>query len=351
MTTRKRRRDPRTSQGTVATLADVARAAGVSTATVSRCLNQPEQVVDATRRRVLDVVQQLNYAPNFSARALAARRTFTVGAVIPTMDNAIFARGIQAFQETLGLHGITLLVASSAYRADLEAEQIRTLVARGADGLLLIGYHRDPAIYAFLEQRQIPFVVTWAHDPVQPQTAIGFDNVAAMAGLTRQVLALGHRRVAMISAHTDTNDRARGRVEGARLALTQAGLDAAAMPLIETDYGVETGAEAFESLMREHPGITAILCGNDVLAMGAMRAAKARGLQVPRDLSITGFDDTELAMLAEPALTTVHVPHRAMGSNAAEMLVAMIEGKPHAERIELPTDIRLRESLGPPPKG
>lgn len=348
MSTRRRRGETGKLSAGVATLADVARAAGVSTATVSRCLNQPEQVVEATRRKVLDVVQQLNYAPNFSARALAAKRTFTVGAVIPTMDNAIFARGIQAFQEALAWHGITLLVASSAYRPEVESEQIRTLVARGADGLLLIGYDREPAIYDFLQQRRVPAVVTWAHDPGQPQTAIGFDNIAAMAALTREVLARGHRRIAMISAPTDANDRARGRVAGARLALDEAGLDAAAMPVIETDYGVETGAEAFHRLIAEHPGTTAVLCGNDVLAMGAMRAAKARGLSVPRDVSITGFDDTELAMLAEPPLTTVHVPHREMGRNAAELLVAMIEGKPHPERIELPTDIRLRDSLGPP---
>ena len=115
------------------TLADVARLAAVSTATVSRCLNTPDQVVAETRERVQAAIEKLGYAPNYSARALAANRTHTVGAVIPTMENAIFARGLQAFQEELGERGYTLLVASSAYKPALEAEQIRTLVARGVD--------------------------------------------------------------------------------------------------------------------------------------------------------------------------------------------------------------------------
>src|SRR6056297_868053 len=106
----------------VPTLADVARRAGVSTATVSRCLNSPDQVIERTRTRVMQAVKDLGYAPNFSARALAAKHTNTIGAVIPTMENAIFARGIQAFQEELGRHGKTLLIASSAYKSDLEEE-------------------------------------------------------------------------------------------------------------------------------------------------------------------------------------------------------------------------------------
>ena len=152
----------------VPTLADVARFAGVSTATVSRCLNAPEQVQEKTRDKVLAAVAELGYSPNFSAQSLAAKRTNTIGAIIPTMDNAIFARGLQAVQEELGRVGATLLVASSSYRRDLEADQIRALVARGADGLLLIGHDRDAEVYAFLDRRQVPVVVSWAYDPTQP---------------------------------------------------------------------------------------------------------------------------------------------------------------------------------------
>ena len=333
------------------TLADVARRAAVSTATVSRCLNSPERVEEKTRDRVLDAVRDLGYSPNFGARALAAKRTNTIGAIIPTMENAIFARGLQAFQEELGTHGITLLVASSSYRPDLEEEQIRALVGRGADGLLLIGHHRSPDIYGFLEQHGVPALVAWVFDPAEQHMSIGFDNRAAMAELAREVIALGHRRIAVISAEQASNDRARARVEGIRAAMAEAGLDPLELDVIETPYGIDTGAAAFADLMTRAPRPSVVMCGNDVLAAGALRQARAMGIRVPDEVSVTGFDDIELASVAAPALTTVHVPHREMGGEAARMLVAMVRGQGPAESRQLATDLRWRDTLGPPPAG
>lgn len=333
----------------IATLADVARYANVSTATVSRCLNSPDLVVPLTRERVLSAVQHLGYTPNFGARALAAKQTNTIGVVIPTMENAVFARGIQAFQEELVRNGKTLLIASSAYDEALETEQVRTIVARGADGVLLIGYHRSDAIYDFLKRRSVPFVVAWSFDPDQPQPAVGFNNKTAMAELARQVILHGHRNIACISAPIAANDRARERVAGIRLAMTEAGLVGDQLVLTETPYGIEAGEIAFRSTLAKAPNTTAVMCGNDVLAIGALRAAKEMGLRVPDDISITGFDDIELAMLADPALTTVHVPHREMGRRAASMLIQMVKQREACESIKLPTDIRLRRSLGPTP--
>jgi LacI family transcriptional regulator len=334
------------TERSIPTLADVARHANVSTATVSRCLNSPDQVVGETRERVMKAVAELGYAPNFGARALAAKQTNTVGAIIPTMENAVFARGIQAFQEELGRHGKTLLIASSAYQSHLEEEQVRALVARGADALLLIGYDRSPDLYAFLKKRVVPTLVAWSYAEGIDQPAIGFDNRAAMAELARLVIGHGHRKIACITAPMASNDRARGRVEGIRLAMTEAGLDAAGLTLIETPYAIENGETAFREVMAAAPDTTAVMCVNDVLAIGALRAAREMGLSVPRDVSITGFDDIEIAMLAEPALTTVHVPHREMGRRAAQMLIAMMRDNDTPESVKLPTDIRLRRSLG-----
>lgn len=333
------------NQTPVATLADVARRANVSTATVSRCLNSPDLVVNETRERVLKAVSDLGYAPNFGARALAAKQTNTVGAVIPTMENAVFARGIQAFQEEIVRHGKTLLIASSAYQADLEEEQVRTLVARGADALLLIGYDRSPDLYDFLSKRAVPTLVAWSYLDGIDQPAIGFDNCAAMAELARIVIGHGHRDIACISAPTASNDRARSRVEGIRQAMFEAGLDGKAMTLVQAPYAIENGEAAFRQVMAAAPGTTAVMCVNDVLAIGALRAAREMDLDVPGDVSITGFDDIEIAMLAEPALTTVHVPHREMGRRAASMLMAMLRDRETPASVKLSTDIRLRRSL------
>ena len=196
----------------------------------------------------MKAVRDLGYAPNFGAQALAARQTNTIAAVIPTMENAVFARGLQAFQEELVRHGKTLLVASSAYSAELEAQQVRALVARGADGLLLIGYDRDPEIYAFLEKRKVPALIAWSFDPEEERPAVGFDNRAAMAALARQVIGQGHREIACISAPTASNDRARERVEGIRDAKAQAGQNPDTLYLVETPYGIENGEIAFHQI-------------------------------------------------------------------------------------------------------
>lgn len=330
------------------TLDDVARVAGVSTATVSRCINDPNMVSKPTRARVEEAIKTLGYTPNFAARSMAAKRTFTIGAIIPTMENAIFARGLQAFQEALHERGYTLLVSSSAYKAEAEEEQIRTLVARGADGLLLIGHDRDPAIYNYLERQRVPVLVAWSYDETAIAPSIGFDNREAMRALADQAISLGHRRVAMISGISLQNDRARMRIEGVRDAMSAHGLDPQTLVPVEAPYGVSDGAAALIKLMGNHPRPSIVFCGNDVLAAGALRGAHQLGLDVPTDLSIAGFDDIELAQVVTPELTTVHVPHREMGRLAAKELVGMIEDKREGVSRKLEVRIIDRASVAAP---
>lgn len=328
------------------TLDDVARTAGVSTATVSRCLNTPDRVVERTRQRVMSAVEQLGYTPNFGARVMAAKRTYTIGAIIPTMENAIFARALQAFQEELHARGYTLLVSSSAYKPEIEQEQIRALVARGADGLLLIGYDRDPAIYSYLQRQSVPVLAAWSYDPASPIATVGFDNRASMRRLAEKVLDYGHRRIGVISGVTKGNDRAMQRLVGIRDAVAARGLDPEALSVIETPYEIDNGASAFETLMSRFEPPSVVMCGNDVLGVGAMRGARHMGLRVPEDVSITGFDDIELARIVDPPLTTVHVPHRRMGREAAKALVEMVEKRSTTASVELQSVIQPGASLG-----
>jgi LacI family transcriptional regulator len=331
------------------TLQDVAAYAGVSTATVSRCLNLPDKVTARTRERVSAAVEALGYTPNFGARAMAAQRTMTIGAVIPTMENAVFAKGLQAFQDELRVHGYTLLLASSNYLPALEQDQIRALVGRGADGILLIGHERDAGVYRFLAAQSVLYLVTWAYDPAAPRPSVGFDNRRAMRALADQVIGCGHRHLAMISAPTATNDRAAGRVQGVRDAMTASGMNSAGLYLLETPYGIENGAAALAKVLADRPATTAVICGNDVLAAGALRQARAMGRQVPHDLSITGFDDIDLAIVTDPLLTTVHVPHQRMGQEAAKTLVRMLTTGAPATSKELDTKIIWRGTLAPTP--
>ena len=332
---------------TTPTLDDVAQLAQVSTATVSRCLNAPDRVSKDTRQRVMQAVDRLGYTPNFGARVMAAKRTYTIGAIIPTMENAIFARGLQAFQEALHARGYTLLVSSTSYSPEVEAEQVRALVARGADGLLLIGHERDPAIYQYMAQQNVPALVAWAYSEREAQPSIGFDNRAAMRGLAEQVLDLGHVRIGVVSAVSQGNDRATQRLLGIKEALSARGMKAENLNVIETPYGIENGRTAFEQLMALDRRPSVVMCGNDVLAAGAMQGARAMRLKVPEDVSVTGFDDIELAQIVTPSLTTVHVPHRDMGHKAAEELVRLVETGQPGPSVELPVTLQRRQSLGP----
>ncbi|WP_394690946.1 LacI family DNA-binding transcriptional regulator [Hoeflea sp.] len=330
------------------TLDDVARAAGVSTATVSRCLNSPNQVIEATRQRVMEAVHSLGYTPDFGGRALASRRTNTVGAIIPTMENAIFARGLQSFQEALTRSGKTLLVASSGYDPAREREQMEALIGRGADGLLLIGSARPDSSIEYLRRRGVPYIGAWNLGGPD-EHFVGFDNAAAASKLTEMVIAQGHRRIAMIGGISHMNDRAAARILGVEQAIAAAGIGDGSLQVIEAPYAFQDGADAFGSLMETTPRPTAVMCGNDVLAVGAMKKAREMGLRVPQDVSITGFDDIDISAVVEPGLTTVRVPHRRMGEAAAEMLLRLINKEPVERQVKIPTAIIERGTLGPPP--
>ncbi len=331
------------------TLADVARRAGVSTATVSRCLNAPERVRLETRTRVEAAVAELGYTPHSGGRMLASNRSDTIGVIVPTMESAIFALGLQALQDELAARGVTLLMAASHYDMEREAEQIRVMLGRGVDGLVLIGEARPGATYALLEKRGLPFVLLWAHTGGSPHPCVGFDNRRAARRMAEHVLARGHRRIAMIAGLTRDNDRASERVRGVREALEARGLTLEAPYYVEAPYGLEASAAAAQRLLRLSPAPTAIICGNDVLAVGAILGARRIGRAVPGEVSVTGFDDIELAGVIEPALTTVRVPHRRMGRAGARKLLDMIGGSDAGESVEFATEIVERASLAPPP--
>ncbi len=334
---------------TVPTLEDVARLAAVSTATVSRCLNAPERVASGTRERIEAAVESLGYAPNFGARALVTRKTGIIGAVIPTLASAIFSRAIHAFQGELDSAGWTLVLAASDSNKDTEARQIRALIARGVDGLFLVGTEREDGIYRFLEQRKMPYVIGWTSEVPHGQACVGFDNSAAMRELTRRALELGHRRFGVITAPLSENDRARARVAGVQKALSEFGLSQQALQIAEVPYEIDAAGEAFDGLMASAQTPTVVMCGNDVQAAGAIRRAQRNGLQVPQDVSITGFDNLEHAELVDPAITTVDVPHVEMGTRAAEVLLNLMRGNHDLQQIDLPVPVIERGSLGPAP--
>lgn len=329
-------------------LADVARRAGVSTATVSRVLNTPSAVTPPLRASVLAAVETLGYVPHGPARALATQRSETIGAVIPTVDNAIFAHGIQALQERLFEEGFTLLLASSDYDPDREYRQVQSLIERGIDGLMLVGEDHVSEIYELLELKHVPYVNTWMYRAGSPHPCIGFDNRSAAFRIGSYLLDIGHREIAMVAGITNGNDRARDRVAGVQAALAGRGLNFAPGRLSHCPYEIADGRRAASALLDSSDPPTAIICGNDVLALGVMFECRARGVGVPGKVSITGFDDLDLAGHVDPPLTTMRVPSAEMGRRAAEYLLARLDGTPTPDKTELEASLIIRRTTAPP---
>ena len=203
---------------------DVARLAGVSTATVSRVINSPDQVDAKTRRLVRDAVTKLRYVPHGAARALRSHRSRMIGAVVPSFNYALYARTTSAMQAVLDSNGYSLVLAEHHYDLNAELRITEQLVGRGVDAFVFVGLHHDAALFALLEDYGRPYVLTWGVDPMRQHPSIGFDNRAATFEMTRHLIGLGHRRFGLLSAVTDGNDRATERGAGMRAALSQAGL-------------------------------------------------------------------------------------------------------------------------------
>ncbi len=330
------------------TLRDVARDARVSAATVSRALANPERVRPETLDRVLAAARTRGYVLDGAARALRERRTRTIGAVIPTLDNAIFANATQALQKTLERHGYTLLVACHEYDPATEVQVAQRLVERGVDGLVLVGLDHRDELFRTLDAAGVPYVLTWALDRSGQHPSVGFDNHAAAMRVVQYLVDIGHREFAMIAGETPHNDRARNRVEGVQAALSAQGLALPPGRLLQRPYTFDAGREAMRVLAAQAPRPTAVVCGNDVLAIGALAECRVHGMAVPDEISITGFDDLEFAALTTPTLTTLRVPSHAIGDTSALALLKMVAGDATTCRHELGVDLIVRETTAPP---
>lgn len=332
-------------------IADIAAAAGVSTATVSRVLNTPSMVRPELRGRVQEALRMLGYVPHGAARALASRRSRSVGVLVPTLGTSIFARGVEALQNRLGEAGYSLLVANSQYDLDKELAEVRGLLERGIDGLALVGNERVPETRTLLRQSGVPVVITYVSEGADGLPAVGIDNFRAMYELTRHLFDLGHRAFGIVSGPYAGNDRIRARRQGALTCLAHRDVPVPPQGMVDVPYRMESGREALRRLVATYPAVTALVCTTDVLAIGAIAEARDLGLRVPQDLSIAGFDDLEFASYLDPALTTVRVPTEEIGRHAADLLLELMRSGEAAMPMAFEGTVVIRRSTGAPRAG
>lgn len=330
-------------------LRSVAKLVGVSTATVSRAINHPEIVSPHLREKIELAANQLGWVPDGVARALITRRSRTIGAVFPTLSVGDFARATNAIQAELSRAGYTLLLACSEYDIGLELQQVRKFIERGVDGLILVGQNHHPDIEILLSNRNMPVINTFVYDDKTHGTCVGPDNRKALIAMTNYLLDLGHKVFASIAQSTRNNDRASARLEGLRYALAEQGLAVRPQHLLMGEWTIEEGRTLFRRLMETDTKPTAVVCGNAHLAVGAVLEALHMGIRIPQDVSIVGYDDIEIMSHLPVPITTVRVPSAAIGSTAAQILIARLEGLEWTSPMESMPELVIRQSSGPPP--
>jgi len=327
------------------TLQEVARRARVSTATVSRVLNNGASVKSSTRARVLRVIQELKYSPNVHAQSLAGGRSRSIGVIVSNIENPFFLDVYKTVEAGAHAAGYEVIMANTDYSADRLVTSIRLMLGRRLAGVAAIVSEMDAALIQELSGQRIPVVFYDVGTPRRNITNIRVDYRGGMAKLTSYLYSLGHRRVGYIGHHAALGP-INERIQSLRDATGK-------YPGLEVDMAtdadtLEGGRQAARVLLARSPRPTALVCVNDVMAVGALREARTRGLRVPEDLSVTGFDNVTLAQFAVPALTTVHIPRDQIGRTVCACL--MRDDVPREQEFVVEPELVVRDSTGLAPR-
>ena len=327
------------------TLQEVARRARVSTATVSRVLNNGASVKSSTRARVLKVIQELKYSPNVHAQSLAGGRSRSIGVIVSNIENPFFLDVYKTVEAGAHAAGYEVIMANTDYSSERLVTSIRLMLGRRLAGVAAIVSEMDAALIQELSGQRIPVVFYDVGTPRRNITNIRVDYRAGMAKLTSYLYSLGHRRVGYIGHHA-TLGPINERIQSLRDATGK-------YPGLEVDTAtdadtLEGGRQAARVLLARSPRPTALVCVNDVMAVGALREVRARGLRVPEDVSVTGFDNVTLAQFAVPALTTVHIPRDQIGRTVCACL--MRDDVPREQEFVVEPELVVRDSTGLAPR-
>ncbi|MEM9795381.1 MAG: LacI family DNA-binding transcriptional regulator [Pseudomonadota bacterium] len=323
-----------------ARIKDVALAAGVSTATVSRALSNPERVEKSTRDRVLKAVRATGYRINAAARDLRSRRARAILVLVPNLANTFFSRIIASITEAAETEGLAVQVADS--RGD--PARLAALAHDGrADGIVLLDGSLDAEM---VRSWTLPVVLLCEWNPDYGLSGIGTDNAEAARTAVAHLAGLGHRSLLHVAGPAG-NDIAEARSEGFLAACAALNLQGTVVP---GDFTMASGEAAVASWAEDRCA-TALFCASDECAIGAIGALRRLGLNVPSDISVVGFDDIDFAARFIPALTTLHQPRAAFGREAAERMIALLRLEDEADmfRILMPSELVIRESTAAPP--
>lgn len=322
-------RRARRSSGAV-TLHDVAKLAGVAPITASRALNRPDQVSADVLKKVSDAVARTGYVPNLLAGGLASTRSRLVAAVVPTIAGPVFLETVQSLTESLAERGYQLMLGQSGYSGSREDPLLEAIIGRRPDGIVLTGIMHSAEGRRRLLASGIPVVETWDLTPTPIDMLVGFSHVKVGRAVAAFLHAKGRRRFAVVAGDDERATRRLGAFETAALAL---GLPEVRRVVVPAPTTLRSGRGALSELLSGGAEVEAVFCSSDLLALGVMTEALARGISVPSQLAVVGFGDLNFAADLHPALTTVHINGAAIGRQAAQFIVDRAEGRGVAQRV------------------
>jgi LacI family repressor for deo operon, udp, cdd, tsx, nupC, and nupG len=334
----------------MATIKMVAEHAGVSTATVSRALSNPEIVVPETREKVRAAIEALGYAPNFAAKSLRQLRTSKIMVMVPDISNPFFSEVLRRAEDTAEQAGYSVLLGDTRDDEDREAQFADMLLRKEADGLIFLGRRIPPSLAAVVQAKGVraPIVNGCDFSPDFGVSSVHIDNARATQEATALLQSMGHRHIGVIAGPIESNIT-RDRLAGAK-GQAASGRQPTRLTVRHGDYSIEAGARETERMLSGPDRPTAIFCFSDEMAVGALAACRARGLVCPDDLSLVGFDDIRYARYLDPPLTTVRQPMTQIGQTAVKLLLAIIHGTAtKTEQITLDHELVVRGSTGPVP--
>ena len=328
-------------------LEQVARRAKVSTATVSRVLNNASVVKGSTRARVVKAIEELKYHPNLHARSLARGKSRTLGVIVSNLENPFFFDIYKIIESDAHARGYEVLIANTDYRSEQLVTSVRLMIGRRVAGLAAIVSEMAPELMRELAESRIPAVLYDVGTPCGNVTNIRVNYRRGIEKVVDYLHSLGHRRLGFVGHHA---------VLGPINERMKAVLDAVArIPALEVRTAVdadtlEGGRQAARAILSSGFQPTALVCVNDITAVGALRELRERGLRVPQDVSVTGFDNVKLSEFCQPALTTVHIPRDQIGHIVCESLLPKTANGALADsEIVIDPELMLRDSTGPAP--
>ncbi|UOF90347.1 LacI family transcriptional regulator [Fodinisporobacter ferrooxydans] len=326
------------------TIYDVAKEAGVSISTVSRVINNTGRIGEKTRKKVLEVVEQLNYHPSVVASALTGKRTCTIGLIIPDVANPFFAELSRSIEDHGRELGFNLLMCNTDNNPDTEEMYLSLLKQKSVDGIIIGTTTKNYNLLRELQKEHFPIALIAQDIPELMLDVVTVDDFLGGYMATSHLVSLGHEKIGCILG-TLARTSEKYRYQAYRQVLEENGLDFDEDFVMHTDYSMEDSKRAALELLRSPKRPTAVFANYDSLAIGVYQAAKELGLKIPEDISVIGFDNTILASIVDPPLTTIAQPIHEMGQQVMDLLVQEIEGRKNTKRrLVLPPELIIRNS-------